>query len=71
MKIKSVQELLILYQNEQRDFQGLELEDDPNGFTGINISNCNFSNATIVGCFEGSRMDHINFKKNQFKNLKL
>ncbi len=67
MRIKTVIELLSLYNQGQRDFTNLELEDDHEGFIGISLSNCDFRKTFIIGSFDKATLTNINFSESNLK----
>ncbi len=76
MELKKVEDLLKLYSEGIRDFSGLELEEDPEGFVGVNLSNSNFENSFIVGNFTGANLKNVSFicanvKTSRFNNANL
>lgn len=76
MKLKRVEDLLKLYSKGIRDFNGLELEEDPEGFVGVNLSNSNFENSFIIGNFTGANLKNVSFiganlKTSRFNNANL
>jgi uncharacterized protein YjbI with pentapeptide repeats len=76
MELKKVEDLLKLYSEGVRDFSGLELEEDSEGFVGVDLSNSNFENSFLVGNFTGANLNNVSFvganlKTSRFNNSNL
>ena len=67
MEIFTVRKLKEKYTGGERNFSGIEIEENPNEFIGVCLEGCDFSQSFICGNFSGASLRGSNFSNANLK----